>query len=147
MDSNKFKLFHYKKQQIQSNDENMYEDDSSNDTSEEEKEEKEEIRKNNKLIFLKWVVNDYEIDFLLDTSLTVSFIPQYIAELCNLSNNISNNLSNNLNIMNTMCPFIISTTIDIPIIGLDNMIRLGMTINFHTKEITFVNKDYLFDFK
>lgn len=141
MDTNKFKLLYYKKTQKLPKNINEYEDDSSTDTSEEEK------PINNKLIFLKWVVNDYEIDFLLDTSSELSYIPQYIVELCNLPNNLPNNLTNNLTIMNTVCPFVISTTSDVPIIGIDNMIRLGMIINFHTKEIKFVNNNYLLAFK
>ena len=140
MDINKFKLLYYKKTQPLQKNVNEYEDDSSTDTSEEEK------PIDNKLIFLKGNINDYEIDFLLDTSSEISFIPEYIVEGCNITNLKDTKIMINKVLLYGK-NFIVSTTSDIPIIGLDIMIQLGMIINFHTKEITFANNDYLFAFK
>lgn len=108
-------------------------------------------------IFLKGHINGYEINFLLDTGAEMSIIPANIIEACNLDSIMDKNYQGTMKgvgeakILGRVhyieiilecgiypCAFTVCSNNNLPpILGIDMMYNLGISIDFKKKQIHF----------
>ena len=110
-------------------------------------------------IFIKGHINGYEIDFLLDTGAEMSILPVNIIQACGLENILDTHYSGimkgvgedkmlgKIHYVEVIlecglypCSFFVCSNNDLPpILGIDMMYNLGISIDFKKKQIHFDN--------
>ena len=111
------------------------------------------------MIHLKGTINGHEINFLVDTGAAISVIPQNFINACGLSNIVDKQCKGKLLGVGTAdiigrihyvelflpngmfpCSFTISSNNDVPpILGIDMMYNLGMSIDFKNRKLKFLD--------
>lgn len=111
------------------------------------------------MIHLKGIINGHEINFLVDTGAAISLIPQNFINACGLSNIVDKQYKGKLLGVGTAdilgkihyvelflpngmfpCSFTISSNNDVPpILGIDMMYNLGMSIDFKNRKLKFLD--------